>query len=101
MRSAPAVTGNKVSPDLVEPGMTNETLPATAREKNLRLFRIASDRAEKKIGTEVFLFLQASLRKALIAQEILVLINEQDEDTSDARVREMVEVLMAILEMSV
>ena len=71
------------------------TAPAT--DKNLRLYLVALKNTYTSIGAEVFEFQPLVIQRALIAESILDLINAQDEDgTSDKRVREMVAALIAI-----
>ena len=50
-----------------------------------RLFRPAI----KAVGKEVFLFQNSVIQRALIASEILTLVNAQDDDVPDARVRQI------------
>ena len=66
---------------------------STDKETTARLFRVAVDRAVEKIGKNVFCFQQPPIQQALVAQEILILVNSQDDDVSDARVRQMVQEL--------
>ena len=65
------------------------TATETQSDKDVRLFRLAVDRAERRVGNSVFGFLQGILQEALIAEEILTIITSQDEDVSDARVRDL------------
>lgn len=81
--------------------MTTESLPrlgANARDKDIRLFRVAVERAKKSVGEAVFNFQNNVIQRALIAAEVLSLLNEQDDSISDARVREMALVLDSLVQ---
>jgi hypothetical protein len=73
---------------LVIPGMTNS-------DKNLRLYKLAVQAAYDAVGKQVFEFQPVVIQRALIAEQILTLVDSQDEAVSDARVRQMVSGLNA------
>lgn len=53
-----------------------------------RLYDVCVERAKNAAGGErAFWVIGATLRIALVAQEILILVDNQDEGTSDATVR--------------
>jgi hypothetical protein len=58
-----------------------------------RLYSIALDRAQGQISNQVFHFLPEAVRRALVAEQILILVNSQDEDTADSRIRNLVHAL--------
>lgn len=62
-----------------------------------RLFGIAVKNAKNAIGAPVFDFQPQVIKKALVAAEILTLINGFDEDTADERVRYLAGAMEAIL----
>jgi hypothetical protein len=68
----------------------------TENEKHIRLYRIARDNAERNIGKAIFDFQPKVIQRALVAEEILAIINAQDDDISDARIREMTNALWQI-----
>lgn len=63
----------------------------------VRLFKLAVARAERKVGQSVFDFQPLVIRKALVASEILTIVNEQDDDVTDAKVRTLALVLDSML----
>ncbi len=69
--------------------MTTATINTQYRTEGnfVRLFKIAVDRAEKKVGKAVFDFQPLVIRQALVSAELFTIVNEQDDDISDARVR--------------
>lgn len=68
----------------------------TESDRLMRLYRIAVDRAASKIGKAVYDFQPKVIRRALVAEEILAIVSEQDEDVSDTRVRTMANALWQI-----
>jgi hypothetical protein len=70
--------------------------PLAAFSPNVqRLYQIAEDKAVAGVSHQVFHFLPPVARKGLVAQEILTVLSGQDDDTSDARVRELLNDLYA------
>lgn len=66
----------------------------TSHDKNLRLWKIAFANAKDAIGPAVFDFQPVAIQRALIAEQIVTLVNAQDDDeVPDARVREMLNIL--------
>jgi hypothetical protein len=82
-------------------GMTNTADTRTAvtqSDKDIRLFRIAVANAERNIGKAIFDFQPEVIRKALVASEILTIVNGQDDELSDSSVRRLAGALEAILD---
>lgn len=69
----------------------------TTDDTNDRLWRMAVERAEAQIGSQVFAFVSKEVRRALIAEQVLTLLVAQDEEVSDRRVREAMTALDEIL----
>lgn len=51
-----------------------------------RLFNLAHDRAMKRVGPDVFRFQNDVIKHALVAAEIAVMIDGQDEDADPKKV---------------
>lgn len=63
-----------------------------------RLFDITVANAKRAIGPEIFAFQPLVIQKALVAREILTVLNAQDEDiVADARIRALALALDATL----
>lgn len=52
-----------------------------------KLQQIALDRAQLALGNQAFFKLGNTVRQALVAEQLLRILAEQDEDVSDSRVR--------------
>lgn len=55
----------------------------------LRLYAIAHDKAVTNIGEDVFAFQNDTVKHALVAVEIINLVNTQDDDIDSAKVRRL------------
>lgn len=53
----------------------------------LRLYAIAHDKAERNVGKDVFAFQNNVVKHALVAVEIIHLVNAQDEDMDPGKFR--------------
>ena len=58
------------------------------------LWQISQTRAVQQVSYQVFDFLPAKVQKSLVDAEILTTLYLQDEDTPDARIRELLNLLV-------
>ena len=66
--------------------MSNSAAAAANSTAAHRLFVLAHDRAMKKVGPDVFRFQNDVVKHALVASEIAIIVDGQDEDADPKKV---------------